>query len=256
MNPSQSYRIWFTPRTGSTLLCKGLEETKIAGKPGEFFNVPADSSLCEMHNVDSYHALQQKIWHLGSSTNGVFGIKHSSFNDRNEQIYKEICHLKQLKPSDPIELQNVLKDLFPNCKHIYLTRRNKIRQAVSWWKAIKDEQWHIAKGEEKRNTDTDFYEKEYVYPAIRHLTREALLRECSIGAYFKHQQIQPLTIVYEDMVQDFNGTLRRILAYLALDDTQAAKVTPYYRPTATAESEKWVQRFRQEWQEEQGKISW
>ena len=66
----------------------------------------------------------------------------------------------------------------------------------------------------------------------------------------------PLTIVYEDMVRDFNGTLRRILAYLALDDTKAAKVKPYYRPTATTASEQWVQRFRQEWQEELGTVSW
>ncbi len=37
MRPVKSYAIWFSQRTGSTLLCKTLESTGIAGKPEEFF---------------------------------------------------------------------------------------------------------------------------------------------------------------------------------------------------------------------------
>ncbi len=35
---SQSYRIWFMQPNGSTLLCKSLELTRVAGKLGEYFS--------------------------------------------------------------------------------------------------------------------------------------------------------------------------------------------------------------------------
>ena len=34
--PQLSYTIWFSQRTGSTLLCKGLKSTGIAGNPSEW----------------------------------------------------------------------------------------------------------------------------------------------------------------------------------------------------------------------------
>lgn len=37
MEPKLSYTIWFTQRTGSTLLCQALEGTGIAGVPNEWF---------------------------------------------------------------------------------------------------------------------------------------------------------------------------------------------------------------------------
>ena len=45
MKPEKSYRIWFSNRNGSTLLCQGLEQTGIAGKPGEYFNLMESTSL-------------------------------------------------------------------------------------------------------------------------------------------------------------------------------------------------------------------
>ena len=37
MQPTLSYMICATPRSGSTLLCKALQNTGLAGKPDEYF---------------------------------------------------------------------------------------------------------------------------------------------------------------------------------------------------------------------------
>ena len=74
MKPQISYTIWFSQRTGSTLLCKALEATGIAGKPNEWFNT---SDLFDHYKVPNHAELQTYLWNVGSASNGVFGIKHS-----------------------------------------------------------------------------------------------------------------------------------------------------------------------------------
>jgi len=254
MNPTKSYRIWMSQRNGSTLLCKGLESTGIAGKPGEFFNLSANT-LCEEYQLEGYEALRAKLWSLGTTSNGVFGIKHSYMNYRYDAIIQEIANLRGYPQTDKIDVQELFSDIFPNCKHIFLTRRNKIRQAVSWWKAINDQVWHLEQGKTHQN-DPAFYEEKYDFDALSHLFKEAVLRECSIQSYFTKYKIQPLTLVYEDFIQDFEGTIRLIVEYLEIE-ASAIDIAPfYYERTATEQSEQWVQQFREELQEGWEKRIW
>ena len=255
MRPKQSYRIWFTQRNGSTLLCKGLEETKVAGKPGEFFNISQDTTLCEKYGVNSYEALRDKLWKEGCSENGVMGIKHSFFTSRSTRIYSEFADLKELSSIKEEDYEQLLSDLFPNCQHIFLTRRNKIRQVVSWWKAIKNNQWHLEKGEKVEENEA-FFEANYDFDALNYLLKEAVMRECAIQAYFSRHQIQPLTLVYEDFIQDFTTTLKTILSYLNIDSSAVKFPEMYYQKTATDYSEIWVQRFRKELQADWKEQTW
>lgn len=255
MKPEKSYRIWFTQRNGSTLLCKGLEQTGIAGKPGEYFNLMEAKTLCEKYNVTQYEALKIKIWELGTSNNGVFGIKHSWFTSRSGKIMDEFKTLKNIPLKAKMNEEELLQDLFPNCKHIFLTRRNKVRQAVSWWKAINDQVWHIEKDDQHRN-EASFYEKHYDFDALNHLFKEANLRECAIQEYFATNNITPLTFVYEDFIKNFEDTLKIIIDYLEIPHTRINYKEMYYGKTANEQSEKWVQRFRMDLQEKMSEQIW
>jgi len=75
MEPSLSYTIWFTQRTGSTLLCKALEATQIAGIPAEWLYRWLDDQHVNTHA--SQAEVQMRLWERGSTSNGVFGLKHS-----------------------------------------------------------------------------------------------------------------------------------------------------------------------------------
>lgn len=255
MSPSQSYRIWFSQRNGSTLLCKGLEQTGIAGSPGEYFNVMDSETLCEKYHVDSYTELKKAIWSQGTSSNGVFGIKHSMHTARFNQIYDELRSLRNIPDGSQVSEEELLGDFFPNCKHIYLTRRNKIRQAVSWWKAIQDNVWHL-ENQEAQDSIANFYEERYDFDAISHLFMEATLRECAIQAYFSKYQIRPMTLVYEDFADHFEQSITNIIEFLEIEYDQINIQPKFYQKTANEQSEVWVQRFRNDLQKKMGADIW
>ncbi len=251
--PQQSYRIWFTQRSGSTLFCKSLESTNIAGKTGELFNIDKNSSFCEQYQVKDYETLRQKLWELGSTSNGVFGIKHSLHRTIYNNLFDEILRLRNISDRNPNH-QAVWSDLFPNCKHIFLTRRNKVRLAVSWWKAIQDNVWHIGPNENREQT-AEFYKERYDVDALHHLFKESVLKEASIQAYFSKYNIVPLTIVYEDFIQDYESTIRRVIDFLELEeDYDLAPM--FFKKTANDHSEEWVQRFRKDLQKDWTDIVW
>ncbi|MEO1518883.1 MAG: Stf0 family sulfotransferase [Bacteroidota bacterium] len=251
MTPRLSYRLWFVQRSGSTLLYRALESTGIAGKPGELFNIPDDQTLCGHHQVNDYASLRDKLWQLGSTPNGVFGIKHDLHQWHYQRWFREIARLQSLAEEAPLDQhESIWQDLFPNCKHLYITRRNKVRLAVSWWKAIQDQTWHLEAGQSREQTD-DFYKDRYDFDALLHLFREAVLKEAAMQEYFQANDIVPLTIVYEDFVCQYEKTICDIIRFL--DIRESFSIGPmYYQRTANEQSEQWVQRFRRDLQSKMG----
>jgi LPS sulfotransferase NodH len=75
------------------------------------------------------------------------------------------------------------------------------------------------------------------------------MREAGIQEFFSEGNIVPLTIVYEDFIQEYEKTLRKILEFLELDPNNVEIPVPSLSPTADSISEAWVQRFRAELQE-------
>ncbi|SEO75414.1 Stf0 sulphotransferase [Paenibacillus sp. OV219] len=66
--PKLSYTIWFSQRTGSTLLGEALASTGVAGNPAEWLHFQSNDPLT-MTRED----IEQK-WQHGTTPNGVFGI--------------------------------------------------------------------------------------------------------------------------------------------------------------------------------------
>jgi LPS sulfotransferase NodH len=241
VKPRLSYTIWFSQRTGSTVLCKALESTGIAGKPNEWLHT-GDRDLLEHYQVDSYENLQAHLWHLGSTSNGVCGLKFSFHEPYFSQLLDTLGRFPGC-PQDKFPRAVAWEHAFPHSRHIFMTRRNKVRLAVSWWKAIKTQEWHREQGGSGPSVDlTDAYS----YEAINHLYCEATMREAGIQEFFSEANIVPLTVVYEDFVQEYERTVKRVLDFLDLDTTSVMIAPPYYARTADKVSEDWVARFREE----------
>jgi len=240
MKPQLSYTIWFSQRTGSALLGKALEDTEVAGKPREWFNCKPD--LLEAFHQANHAELQEYLWNLGSTPNGVFGIRHSFYEPHFSQLIETLRKFPDC-PQAETNRTAIWKHVFPNHRHIFMTRRNKIRLAVSWWKAIQTGEWHLSSNEHPKPIDLS---KAYSYDAIDHLYTECTMREAGIQEFFAEGDIAPLTIVYEDFVQQYEQTIQTILDYLELDSRSATIAPPAMAKTADAVSEEWVQRFREE----------
>jgi trehalose 2-sulfotransferase len=232
-------------RTGSTLLCRCLQNTGVAGNPNEWLNTyPVHpKSLYQKYNAKSSAELQSEIWKHGCGQSDVFGLKtgitepdHTNTID----IFRTFpnCGDSGLSDADVINLA------FPNCKHIWSTRRNKVRLAVSWWKAIKSGEFHREHGILPVSEDI---RDEYSFDAIDHLYAEASMREAATQEFFTRGGIIPFTVVYEDFIADKENVLKAILEFLDLpipDDIGLSK--PSLVQLADELSEEWVQRYREE----------
>lgn len=240
MRPKLSYTIWFSQRTGSTLLCQALEATHSTGVPNEWFNYATD--LLTAYKLKTYAELQEHLWQAGSTPNQIFGNKHSFCEPRFTHL---IAALRQFPVCSPNETNRakIWESAFPNHRHIFMTRRNKVRLAVSWWKAIQSHEWHRKRGESPKLADLA---KAYSFDAINHLYNECSMREAGIQEFFTEGNITPLTIVYEDFIQNYEQTIRTVLDYLELEADSILIAPPPLAPTADSVSEEWVQRFRQE----------
>ena len=250
MKPGLSYTIWFSQRTGSTLLCKAIESTGIAGNPREWFNCQPD--LLTFFHQPTHAELQDYLWKIGGTSNGVFGINHSYYEPHFSQLIETLRKF----PACPPEVTHrnaVWEHIFPNHKHIFMTRRNKIRLAVSWWRAIQSGEWHVGMDEQRKPVDLS---NAYSFDAINHLYNECSMREAGIQEFFTEDGITPLNIFYEDFVQEYEQTVRTILDYLELDSRSAPIAPPALTQLADTVSEEWVQRFREERQKDWQNRGW
>lgn len=134
-----------------------------------------------------------------------------------------------------------------------MTRRNKVRLAVSWWKAIRTEEWHRLSGASPRAVDL---RDAYSFAAIHQLFRECAMREAGIQEFFTEGNIVPLTIVYEDFIQQYERTVRSVLDFLELDPASIEIPPPPLARTADTTSEEWIQRFREELQRDWPNRGW
>jgi LPS sulfotransferase NodH len=252
--PTNFYRIWHSPRVGSSLLCQLLEDTGLAGKPGEHVALHGQNTLRERYSIHDYYQLRNKVWELGTGENGVFGIKLSYHKHFSHQIIQDLALAKGVSFPDCHE--EIWEDFFPNSKNIILTRLDKVAQSVSWWKAIQDNEWHLTNGQ-KRKTSNDFYDDKYDADALSHLFRETMLREAATIDYLKKNHLAFKTIAYEDLIADPLRILNEVLLYLGLIDQVLENVPKMkYQKTSNTQNEQWIEKFREELQKGMEKKVW
>ena len=73
------------------------------------------------------------------------------------------------------------------------------------------------------------------------------MREAAIQEFFTAGNIIPLTIVYEDFILAYQETIKKIIDYLEIPNSNDIQIAPPPEDKLADEvSEDWVQRFRKE----------
>ena len=244
-----SYVICTSPRSGSTLLCKLLAATGVAGNPKSYFHEPsiadwleyAGAGPCDL--ADERYALEtvfKAVLAKGSLDTGMFGLRlqRHSFNFF-------IRKLAVRCPGFSCDVER-LQAAFGRTAFIHLTRRDKVEQAVSFVKAMQTGLWHRA---------PDGTELERLAPP-----QEPVFDPAEIGkhvevftaydrqweSWFAEERIEPIRMTYEALSSDPAGTLRRLLEDLGLDGKAASGIAPGVAKLADSTNQDWVARFRSE----------
>jgi trehalose 2-sulfotransferase len=266
-----SYLVCATPRSGSTLLCHELDRTGVAGHPEEYFEALRRSGLprrpheyfdAERHaNIverlayrempDGAAAKPSPLWHPdtydqylawalreGTTPNGVFGAKlmWGYLGD-----FAEL--LRGIEGMAGRPLPELLSRAFPGLRYIQITRQDKVRQAVSLWKAVQTQAWKREPGEQAKGT---VVEPVFSFRAINYLVRELTAHDASWDAYFLGLGYEPLKLTYEELAEDTDGVVRRVLEHLGIPvPAGLAAVEPGLSVQADEVSEIWVERVHE-----------
>lgn len=241
-----SYFVCYTPRCGSTLLCDALVKTGVAGYPEEYF--PLESLYVSVAaavgrplwkqdwGAAPFRACLDTVLRLGTTPNGVFGAKVMPSNLR----YLERA-LRESEASDYHSSPRPLENAFPHLRYIWVVRRDKFRQAISLFKARQSKTW-ISRSTDGSNAPV----LSFNFQMIDECLRSILHREAEWEEHFASSGIVPFTVVYEDLVADYERTVRRVLEYLNVElPVHYQFPPPGLRRQADAVSDEWVRRYRE-----------
>jgi LPS sulfotransferase NodH len=223
-----NYIICATARSGSNLLCELLASLEFAGRPFEHLWEPAGSEPKPL-GVRWPHILEE-----GRSENGVFGTKllwHQA-----ERLERE---LPQALDRPGMSVSQVLAATLADPKYIYLTRRDRVRQAVSFARAMQTDQW--------RSTDTSGSEPHYDPGAITGAVRFVGEEEASWEDFFARHAIPPYRLAYEELEsapRDAIGGLLRFLGYEGLMPKSLSESRHHRQADEVTEA--WVRRYERE----------
>ena len=280
----RSYLVCATPRSGSTLVCKALRATGVAGRPEEYFEALLHSGRPRRPDeyfigVDDQSILdhlgqrgvgedpqpRSPLWsrtaydryldwamEQGSTANGVFGAKlmWGYFGDfvslvRNIPAYREL------------PLAELLPTVFPDLTFVRVIRADKLRQAVSLWKACQTATWRQddqQRGETGADPGADsppyriFLEEHrpqlrFHYRAISHLLEQVLREEAAWDAFFEHARIRPVLVLYENFAAEPEASTRHLLDRLGLEVPDGRELAPRTRRQSDGINDDWVRRY-------------
>lgn len=244
-----TYLILATPRSGSTLLGQGLQATGLAGDPKEFFGHKMPFWM-ERWQTPTLTAYAERLIQSRATPNGVFGAK---------LLYGQLQHLEEIARSDPafsaLSLPEVLNRLFPNLHFLWATRDDKLRQAISWFKARQTGVWGQAEGNDDvklgrawRLGDEPLQPGElaFDYDGIAELLAQAEQEDAAIASFFANAGVTPYRVVYEEFSPNFGERVLDILHWMGIEpppDLELAK--PRTVRLADDRTDEWVARFQQ-----------
>jgi LPS sulfotransferase NodH len=246
LRPSLSYLICCAERTGSTLLGNALIGTGIAGRPRSYFNRVAHFSpkmqriLDGAKDDDTYI---DRVIAAATTPNGVVGAKvhWEHFLNLIHKIERiEPAHSDIASASVPERLQAH----FPNLRYVWLVRKNAVARAISHYRVMKTGRWQL---DSRWTTDDTGGEGEpgFDFDGIDAFVRLGEAEDAHWLKFFRTHDISPLELIYEELVRDLEGTLRRVLQFLDIPVESLNVPSPTLRKQADDHSREWEARYRQ-----------
>ncbi|WP_242202494.1 Stf0 family sulfotransferase [Aestuariivivens insulae] len=186
-----NYVICSTPRSGSTLLAKGLQSTMLAGLPHEYFNVEHKKDYLNRWQFKSNIEYIEKLKKNRVTPNGTFGFK--LHYNQYEQEFED----------------RRLEDCFGNLRYIFITRNDKIFQGISLEKADQTNKW-----------SSEFVSNKKAIFNFKNIKKNISIicnQEKKWKDYFTQYNIDPFVIEYEELSSNYEEVIISTLNYLGIN---------------------------------------
>jgi len=240
MPVTSSFFVCATPRTGSSLLCEALEFTRIAGTPREYFEPDYEQDWFARLGIRADTDYVAKFLAAGMTPNGVFGAKLH---------WHQFLHLKaklRLIQDEGASDLALLRRTFPDLRYVFLTRRDKVEQAVSYDKAHRMNIWHVVSPDAHPPRETPAEVPSFDFDQIDRWVTRFTEDESSWRRYFERVGIKPFEVVYEDFLKAYDRTVLAILGYLKVPIPEGLKIAPpRLKKLADQVSAEWARRYKE-----------
>jgi LPS sulfotransferase NodH len=235
----RSYLVCSVQRTGSWLLCHALEDTGVLGVPAEYFHRGDEQFWRDQWGAAGEDAFLRAVQREPVTANGVWGSK-MMWNYLADVVARLRAWPRLDVAADAADPE-VLAAAFPGLRYVWLRRQDKLRQAISWWRAAATGQYGLAAGQPA--AEPPAFDRD----AIGRLVRYA--EECEAGwrDWFAAHSIRPLEIVYEDLIQDVDQAARSVAGFLDIPlPRRPEQVRPRQRRQADHYTERLVGLFNRQ----------
>ena len=221
-------------------MCEALLNTKLAGNPiGETFSESNEPQNYEKWGVTNYRDYFHSALQANATDNGVFGAKMLS--DYFPYFVGKMRELEEYKGED-LTTYELMDRAFPNLHYIWITRRDKVRQAISYLRALQTRIWGWNQSD---GPPTPEREPEYSFEKIDLLLQQYVLYEAEWQDYFQEANIAPFVVVYEDLCLKYEETAIQILEYLNVPIPADLQFGPRrMAQQADQLTEEWVEKFK------------
>jgi LPS sulfotransferase NodH len=242
----RSYLVCANQRSGTTLLGRALADTGVAGRPEEYFlavdEVQQPGWRCWEEGIFANGAVDREAYlrivsDLGTTPNGVFGAKLMWNNVR-----WAVAKFRELPQFSGLDRASVFHTAFPDLHVVNVTRRDRVRQAVSWARAAQDGLWVTSDDEPAVPAGRPEYDFELIGNLV------GLIDEGERGwrELYTELGLTPCEVVYEDLLTDdgYEKAVRDVLEHLELDLPGDVGVPrPRTRRQSDDVNEAWVARY-------------
>jgi LPS sulfotransferase NodH len=257
-NPTCAYLVVATPRSGSTLLCETLRATGVAGIPLEHFEVFRHSTLPRQPR-EHFTALEDpgvlgllspldpprpdpepsagwwaRILREGTTPNGVWGGK--LMWGHVDDLLDRARELEDVAPDAGLDA-TLTALLGERLKLVFVTRPDKVAQAVSLWRAVQTQTWRAGHG-----TPAD--QAQYAFAGIDHLVGQLEEHDAAWRGWLTATGRTVHELSYDDLAADPPGAVAAVLRYLGLPDDDVP--APATERQGDERSRAWADRYRAE----------
>jgi LPS sulfotransferase NodH len=239
--PRRSLFIATAPRSGSWLLAEGLRGLAVAGCPEEYFRADLERYYSEQWGLPQsapYQVFLDRVMLAGTTSNGVFAVKVHWF-----QLRYLLWQLRSLDGVGQVSDGELLERYFGPVRMVYLERRDVARQAISWLRAIRTDEWWLIAREPRTQP---MLPGEYDFEGTKHLYYLLQDYRAWWRQWFRDNEICPLELVYEDVIANYRASLLGILRHAGLS-VPTEIPAPLLRRQADEYSDLWLRAYWHSW---------
>jgi LPS sulfotransferase NodH len=219
-HPRRCYVVCAIPRSGSNLLTDGLHATRQAGRPKQFFLQKFEGDYGAKHGLDpakDYAGYVRGIISAKATSNEVFGFKLMSWY--LEDFLSRLRATRAFGDAGTGDLK-LLRNAFPRLQFVHVSRRHKLRQALSTARALQTGLWKVQKGK------TIQREPQFDAELIEQCLKEGQLQESVWHLFFQQIGVDPFRVEYENLCQDYEDTIRAVLDFLRISLPRRTRIGP------------------------------